>query len=602
MSAVDLNAAVLVFTAVVVAALVGLRLSHRLGMPTLLFYLAIGLVLGESGLGVQFSDPDLTQLLSTLMLAVILIEGGFTTRAAEIRPVAGLAGVLASVGVLLTVAVTAGLTYLLLDIDVRTAVLLGAVVASTDAAATFAVLRRLPLRPRTRAALEAESGFNDPPVIILVTVVASEAWHTASATGMAATVVYQLAAGAAIGALVSLAGRAVLSRVALPTAGLYPLAVLAIALAAFALAGIAGASGLLAGYVAGVFLGNSRLPHHGTTRAFTEGLASLGQIVLFVMLGLLASPSRLPEAIIPALVVGAVLTFLARPIAVALCATPFRVPLREQAFMSWAGLRGAVPIVVATIPMSNGLPAAERIFDVVFLLVVVFTLIQGPLLPTVARLTGVLESGTSREVAIESAPLEDIEATLIQVTVTPGSRLHGVRIEELYLPQRAVVALVLREGRALASGEHMVLRTGDHVLIATPEADQVATERRLRAVSRAGRLANWFGESGDVTSSTEVEHRPDGPRARALRALRSSRALLESRESGRPAREGPGRPAGSAAGGAGVASSAKASASAVHVARSDPGAGQGTVAPSVPLEAGGRRDDTPDRRAAVPTA
>lgn len=497
MSGVDLNMVVLVCTGVVVAALVGVRLSNRLGMPTLLAYLLIGLAIGESGLGLQFSDTSLTQLLSTLLLAVILIEGGFTTRTAQIRPVAGMASVLASAGVLITVGITAGLTYLVLDVDVRTAVLLGAVVASTDAAATFAVLRRLPLRPTTRAALEAESGFNDPPVIILVTVVASEAWHSASGAAMGLTIVYQLVGGALAGAVVALAGRWVLARSALPTAGLYPLAVLSIALAAFAAAGVAGASGLLAGYVAGVVLGNAALPHRGATQAFTEGLASLSQIMLFVMLGLLASPSRLPDAVVPALIVGTILTFVARPLAVALCATPFRVPWREQAFMSWAGLRGAVPIVVATVPMSNGLPSAERVFDVTFLLVVTFTLVQGPSLPWMARRTGMLESGQSQEVEIDSAPLENIGATLLQVGIPAGSRLSGVYLDELHLPGRTVVALVIRDGEAIAPGPETVLRTGDHLIITTPVHAEPETERRLRAVSRAGRLASWFGEHGE---------------------------------------------------------------------------------------------------------
>lgn len=511
MSGLDLNVVVLVCTAVVVAALVGIRLSHRLGMPTLLYYLMIGLAIGESGLGVQFSDTELTQVLSTLMLAVILIEGGFTTRTAQIRPVAGLASVLASVGVLATVGITASLTYLLLDVDVRTAVLLGAVVASTDAAATFAVLRRLPLRPATRASLEAESGFNDPPVIILVTVVASEAWHSASVFGIGLTIVYQLLGGALIGAAVALAGRWILARSALPTAGLYPLAVLCIALAAFAVAGVAGTSGLLAGYVAGVVLGNAPLPHRGATQAFTEGLASLGQIVLFVMLGLLASPGRLPEAVVPALVVGTILTFVARPLAVALCATPFRVPWREQAFLSWAGLRGAVPIVMATVPMSNGLPAAERIFDVTFLLVVTFTLVQGPSLPWVAKRTGMLETGRSREVDIDSAPLENIGATLLQVGIPEGSRLAGVYLDELYLPERTVVALVIRDGEAVAPGPETVLRNRDHLIVVTPVASAGETERRLRAVSRAGRLASWFGEDG---GDKQARARPRGGRPR----------------------------------------------------------------------------------------
>lgn len=493
-----MNVVVLVCTGVVVAALIGVRLSNRLGMPTLLAYLLIGLAIGESGLGLHFSDAELTRLLSTLLLAVILIEGGFTTRTAHIRPVVGIASVLASAGVLITVGITAGLTYLLLDVDVRTALLLGAVVASTDAAATFAVLRRLPLRPATRATLEAESGFNDPPVIILVTVVASEAWHSASGAAVGLTIAYQLVGGALVGALVALAGRWILARSALPTAGLYPLAVLSIALAAFAAAGVANASGLLAGYVAGVVLGNAPLPHRGATQAFTEGLASLSQIMLFVMLGLLASPSRLPDAVVPALLVGTILTFVARPLAVAVCATPFGVPWREQAFMSWAGLRGAVPIVVATVPMSNGLPSAERIFDVTLLLVVTFTLVQGPSLPWVAARTGVLERGRSREIEIDSAPLENIGATLLQVGIPAGSRLSGVYLDELHLPDRTVVALVIRDGDALSPGAETVLRTGDHLIVTTPVHAAHDTERRLRAISRAGRLAAWFGEHGDT--------------------------------------------------------------------------------------------------------
>ncbi len=501
MTAPDLNTVVLIVTAVVVAALVGVRLSVRLGMPTLLFYLFIGLAIGESGLGLHYSDAQLTQLLSTLMLAVILIDGGFTTRIGELRPVLGIASVLAGVGVLATVAITAGLTYVVLDVDPRTAVLLGAVVASTDAAATFAVLRRLPLRRRTRATLEAESGFNDPPVIILVSVVASDAWATASVGGMAATVLYQLLFGALVGAAVAWAGRWVLARSALPTAGLYPLAVLCIAMAAFALAGAAAASGILAAYVAGVVLGNSPLPHRGSTQAFTEGLASLAQIVLFVMLGLLASPSRLPEAVLPAAVVGAILTFVARPVAVSLCTTPFRVPWREQVFISWAGLRGAVPIVVATVPISNGLPGAQRIFDVTFLLVVAFTLLQGPLLPAVARRCGVLERHGSVEVEIESAPLDDIGATLLQVGVGRGSRLRGMYIDELNLPERAVVALVVRGDEVIAPGAECALRVGDHLIVATPAHSAEATQRRLRAVSRGGRLAEWFGERGALDAA-----------------------------------------------------------------------------------------------------
>lgn len=528
LSTASVDLLVLVFAVVVLSALWALRLSHRIGMPSLLLYLFIGLALGESGIGFRFDDGDLTRLLGSLMLALILIDGGFTTRLSEIRPVVGLASALAAAGTLLTVAVTGGLAYLLLDVDVRTATLLGAVVASTDAAATFAVLRRLPLRRRTRATLEAESGFNDPPIIILATVVASEAWHTASPAAMAGTMLYQLLLGAVIGILIGFAGRWVLANSALPTPGVYPLAVLSIAFIGFAVAGMVQASGLLACYVAGVVLGNGVLPHHYATRSFVGGVAHLGQIVLFVMLGLLASPARLGEAVLPALVVGAALTFVARPIAVALCATPFRVPLREQGFLMWAGLRGAVPIVVATIPMTNGIPGAARIFDTVFLLVVLFTLLQGPLLPFVARRCGVLDDGTSREVELESAPLEAMKASFIQVSVTSGSRLHGVYLEELRLPPSATTALIMRDGGFLGGDTQLPLQHGDNVVIAIPDADLPEAERRLRAVSRAGRLASWFGEAGHETPAEQPRSSLNGSRVPVGDARAPGRVQLDS--------------------------------------------------------------------------
>ena len=230
------------------------------------------------------------------------------------------------------------------------------------------------------------------------------------------------------------------------------------------------------------------------------------------MLGLLASPGRLMEALPSALVVGAVLTFVARPMSVAFCATPFRVPWRAQAFISWAGLRGAVPIVLATIPMSVGLPGAERIFDVVFLLVVVFTLMQGPTLPWVARTLGVAEQSSPRDVAIESAPLEDIDAMLLQFSVSPQSRLVGVEVAELRLPAGAGLSLVLRDGDVFVPGPSTVLRAGDHALVAAAREHQPTIERRLRAVSDSGRLAGWHaGLPGGVRSRASARRSASSP-------------------------------------------------------------------------------------------
>lgn len=515
MSASDLNFVVLAACLVLLAGVAAVRISIRAGLPSLLLYLAIGLALGESGLGLAFEDLDLTMILGSLALAVILAEGGFTTQWPVVRPVAALSAVLATAGVAISVAVTATLAYLALDVDLRTALLLGAVVSSTDAAAVFSVLRQLPMQRRLRAALEAESGFNDPPVIILVTVVASDAWDEASALSIGGAMAVQLVVGGAVGLLVALAGQWLLARSALPSAGLYPLATLTIVMLAFAAAGLAGGSPFLAVYVAGLWLGNAPLPHRNATTGFTEGLAWLAQIGLFVMLGLLASPSRLGEALVPALIVGGALLLVARPVSVLLCASPFRVPWREQVFMSWAGLRGAVPIVLATIPMTVGIASAERIFDVVFLLVVVFTLVQGPTLPFAARLLGVAQTGATREVHIDSAPLEEIDATLLQFTLPEESRLAGVEVFELRLPRDAAITLIVRDGEIFVPDQDTVLRAQDHLLIATSDQHRAGVERRLRAVSRAGRLAGWYGEEG----APEVSDRQSSKALLHVRAL-----------------------------------------------------------------------------------
>jgi potassium/hydrogen antiporter len=481
-------------TLVVLAAAVAARFSARLGLPTLLLYLAIGLLLGESGLGFQFEDANLTMILGSVALAVILAEGGLTTPWRSTKPVLPSAAVLATVGVAISVAVTAGIAHYVLGVEARTALLMGAAVSSTDAAAVFAVLRRLPVPvPRDlRARLEAESGFNDPPVIILVTIVASDAWESAGVLEGLAMMLQQFLIGGAVGLGIAWVGAAMLARVALPASGLYPLATLAIALLAFAVAGMVGGSGFLAVYLAGLWLGNAALPHRGVTLGFAEGMAWLAQIGLFVLLGLLASPSRLPDALLPALVVGGGLLLVARPLSVVLCLTPFRVPWREQAFTSWAGLRGAVPIVLATIPLSAGLPGAPRIFDVVFLLVVVFTLVQAPALPWLAKRLGITRPLDPRGVHIESSPLEDIGGTLLQFSVPGKSRLANVTVEELRLPPGAAVTLILRGGQTMVPEATTTFSPGDHLLVVSTAEAQEAAEHRLRQVSRRGRLASWL--------------------------------------------------------------------------------------------------------------
>lgn len=486
---------------VVLVSAVALRVADRLGLPSLLLYLALGLVIGESGLGIDFENAELTQTLGVAALMIILAEGGLTTRWSDVRRAIGPGVALATVGVAVSVAVTATLTVALLDTSWGFALLLAAVISSTDAAAVFAALRRLPLPRRLAASIEAESGLNDAPAILLVVAIGTELtggvehpwWF------VAAEVALELAGGALIGVAVGFAGAALLRRVALPLAGFYPLAVLALCVLAFAAAALGHTSGFVAVYLCGVVLGNAALPHRSASIGFAEGMASLSQIGLFVLLGLLASPDRLLDSLGPALVVGGVLLLVARPVSVALSLVWFRFPWGQQAFVSWAGLRGAVPIVLATFPLTLDVPGATRIFDTVFVLVVVFTLVQGWSLPWVARRLRIAAPVTPRDVDVESAPLEELDADLLQLTVPPGSRLHGVYLPELRLPEDAAVVLVVRDGRSFVPDEFTRLACGDQALLVAARRSRAQAERRLRAVSRAGRLAGWRGETGTPT-------------------------------------------------------------------------------------------------------
>ena len=492
----DFNTVLLGSSALLLVAVVSVRLADRTGLPSLLIYLGVGLAVGEAGLGVQFSDYEITAELGLLALALILAEGGLTTRWAVVRPALPFAVLLATAGVAVSVAVVAGLAHLVLGADVRTAVLLGSIVASTDAAAVFSVLRKLPLRARLRSTLEAESGLNDAPVVVLVMLASSDAWGRTTVLEGVGIVALELLGGAVLGVVLGRLGRELLARVALGAAGLYPLATIALCLLAFAAGQALHVSGFLAVYLAALVLGNSPLPHRRAVIGFATSTSLLAEAGLFVLLGLLASPARLLPALPEALLIGAAATLLARPLAVALCALPFRLPVREQLFLSWAGLRGAVPIVIATIPVTEGLPGATRVVDVVFVLVVVYTLLQAPTLPWLGRRLGVVESGQALDVEVEIAPLEDLRADLLQVRVGAGSRLHGVYVEELRLPQGAHVTLIVRDGRSLVPGQHTHFVRGDQVLVVATSAARDEAEARLRAVARGGKLARWNGERG----------------------------------------------------------------------------------------------------------
>ncbi|MGW0588981.1 potassium/proton antiporter [Streptosporangium sp. NPDC002607] len=488
---------------VVIAAVVAVRVAHWSGLPSLLIFLGFGVLLGESGLGLQFENPELAQQIGLIALAIILAEGGLTTTWSHVKGAIPTALVLATVGVGVSIAAVAISVHLILGLDWRTALLLGAILASTDAAAVFSVLRRLPLPPRLAGILEAESGFNDAPTVIAVMLLSTA---TSPSLGVALfDVLFELVVGAAIGLAVAPLGIYALRRIALPVSGLYPIAVLALAFVAYAGAVLLHGSGFLAIYLATLVMGNSRMPHRASSRGFAEGVAWLAQIGLFVMLGILVSPSEMPTAVVPGLVAGLILVAVARPLSIMVSAFLTRLTgiarlsWREQAFLSWAGLRGAVPIVLATIPwaatsIENG--TAKLVFNEVFVIVVVYTLLQGPTLPFVAKLLGLSTPDEARDLEVESAPLEELNADLLQVKVPPTSKLQGVEIFELRLPRDAQVTLIVREGRTFVPTDSTRIKVEDQLLVVTTAACRDTVERRMRAISRKGKLAGWYGERG----------------------------------------------------------------------------------------------------------
>jgi potassium/hydrogen antiporter len=490
-----LNELLLICSLVLLVAVAAVRVSTRSGLPTLLIYLGLGVAIGQDGIGVVFEDAELTQVLGYAALVVILAEGGLGTKWREIKPALPLAAVLSTVGVAVSVWVTATAAHYLVGLDWRQALIIGAVVSSTDAAAVFSVLRKVPLPRRLTGALEAESGFNDAPVVILVVAFSArgavDSWYV-----LLGEIALELTIGAVVGLAIGWLGAYSLRHVALPASGLYPIAVMAIAVIAYAGGALAHGSGFLAVYLASLILGNAKLPHWPATRGFAEGLGWIAQIGMFVLLGLLVTPHELGDDVWPAIGVGMALTMVARPVSVLVSTVPFRVPWREKALLSWAGLRGAVPIVLATIPMVSDVPESRRVFNIVFVLVIVYTLVQGPTLPWVARRLRLGEEEAAADLGIESAPLERLRGHLLSVSIPKDSKMHGVEIGELRLPTGAAVTLVVRDQKSFVPQPSTVLRRGDELLVVATDPVRDAAEERLRAVGRGGKLAGWLRTSG----------------------------------------------------------------------------------------------------------
>lgn len=462
--------------------------SRRLGVPMLLLFLGVGMLAGDEGLGgIPFDDYDTAFRLGSLALVLILFDGALNTRVSTLRRVAGPSLVLATLGVVLTAALTAA-AGLLLGLAPPVAVLIGCVVSSTDAAAVFNVLRGggIRLRGKTGPILEVESGINDPMAMML-TVVGTE-YFVGTRPDVGGTVGFlalQLAVGVVGGLAIGALGGLVLRGARLPAAGLYPVLTVAIALLAFGIASLLGGSGLLAVYVAGLVLGEGRLPYRAGVLRVHDALAWLAQLAMFLMLGLLVSPSSMVELADEGILVAGALILLARPIAVLLRLVPFAMALRERLFVAWVGLRGAVPIILATYPVLNDVPSAHEIFNVVFFVVLVNGFVPGATLARLARRWALsAPSLVAPPASIEMVSLRDYQGDFHWCHVAPPSAVAGVPVRDVPLPPDCVVTLVLRGGRLIPPRGHTVLQPGDHVCVFSTH-------------EHSGLLRLLFGEVGD---------------------------------------------------------------------------------------------------------
>ncbi|HEX4733204.1 MAG TPA: potassium/proton antiporter [Thermoleophilaceae bacterium] len=482
-------------------------IAGRLRLPGLVLFLGLGMVIGSDGLGwVEFDNYKLARTIGIIALALILFEGGLTAGFNELRPVAWPAISLALIGTLATAALTGVACELLFNFSSLESMLVGSILAATDGAAVFALLRGSTLRRRLAKTLEGESGLNDPIAVLLVLALIAAITEPHYTVGDAAWLfVRQLGIGTAAGLVVGRLGVMAFERVPLATPGLYPVASIAVAALAFGAADTLHGSGFLAVYLAGLALGDKRIPAKRTVVAFHEGVASVAQIALFVVLGLLVFPTQLRDVALEATALALLLALVARPIATLVATVPFRFSLPEKTVLGWAGLRGGVPVVLATFPVIDSVPHSQEFFNIVFFAVLVSTLLQGMTFERLAERLGVTtsEPAMPRPLA-ESGTIRRLGAEVVEFRVHDDDACAGLRIRELSLPRDALVNVIVRGDEALPPRGSTRVEAGDrlHVLVRQEVAEEVE-ELMVRWRSgplRTGRRPRLHGSNAPVFS------------------------------------------------------------------------------------------------------
>ena len=526
-------------------------IAGRLRVPGLVLFLVLGMTIGSDGLGlIDFGasehDVELARTIGIIALSLILFEGGLAAGWTEIRPVLRGALPLATIGTLITALITGLLSHVLFDLSVLEGLLLGAVIASTDSAAIFSVLRGSSIKRKLARTLEAESGFNDPLAVLLV--IGFIEWIQHSDYGIADMVVLmveQLAIGGLTGFAIGTGAVMAFRRVQFASTGLYPVASIATAAIAFGAADELGGSGFLAVYLAGLSLGSGRVPARRTIEDFHAGLAWVGQIALFFTLGLLVFPSELDDVVTDGLLLAVVLTLVARPIATFATTSFFGYSPREMTLLSWAGLRGALPVVFATFPVIEGIPNAELFFNLVFFVVITSALIQGATIDPLARRLGLTTSEPALpRPLMEVGTIRRLGAEVLEFPVRAGDALVGRLVNELGLPRDALVNVIVRDDEALLPRGSTEVSEGDllHIMVrenARAEVEGLFERWRVgpivspreRVTAPQGRspifsVKPWSDPATDPAAPTEIEGVTVARTLRTRREVRGALVLL----------------------------------------------------------------------------
>jgi cell volume regulation protein A len=442
--------------------------ASRLGIPIVIVFLLLGMLSGSEGVGhIPFEDYHLSFRVGTVALVLILFDGGLNTPRSMLREFGAPALTLATAGVLGTAALV-GLAARALGFSWSEAFLLGSIVSSTDAAAVFSVLRSSDIRVhrRVHATLEAESGLNDPMAVSLTLALTGVVLGHATGAGVVVEIVVQLVVGACMGLLVGRLGRWLLGTMPPVAGGLYPVLSLALAFLAFGITTIVKGSGFLAVYLAGIILGNGPMPNRNGILRVHDALAWLGQAIMFLALGLLVFPSHLMTVARPGLAMALLLALVIRPLITVLCLAPFRYPFREQLYIGWMGLRGAVPIILGTFPVLAGVPSGERMFDIVFFVVGASVLLQGGTARWVTRRLRVGVAATPPPPAlVEMTSMRPLGNDLFSFAIRPEAAVAGVPISEVPLPEGSGFAFIIRGSELVSAAANPTLEIGDHAYV-----------------------------------------------------------------------------------------------------------------------------------------